>query len=136
MSIAEPTASDASVSAEAPLPLNKIVAWSASSIGLTAMAFVNSLYLFKYCTDELYIPLGMMGLLYGLSRIWDAITDPLVGRMSDQTSSSFGRRRSWIFASIPVVGIAFVMLWAPPSTLSRPCSIRPNGASRLRTSRQ
>ena len=118
MSSAESTASDASVSVEAAIPLGKIVAWSTSSIGLTAMAFVNSLYLFKYCTDELYIPLGMMGLIYGLSRIWDAITDPLVGRMSDSTASRFGRRRSWIFASIPVVGIAFVMLWAPPATLS------------------
>ena len=118
MSSAELTASDGSVSAEAPLPLGKIAGWSASSIGLTAMAFVNSLYLFKYCTDELYIPLGMMGVLYGVSRIWDAITDPLVGRMSDRTNSRLGRRRSWIFASIPVVGIAFVMLWAPPSTLS------------------
>jgi len=81
------------------------------------MAFLNALYLFKYSTDVLLIAPGVMGLLYGVSRIWDAISDPLVGRLSDQTTSRLGRRRSWIFASIPATSISFVMLWGPPETL-------------------
>jgi GPH family glycoside/pentoside/hexuronide:cation symporter len=81
------------------------------------MAFVNALYLFKYCTDVLLIAPGVMGLLYGTSRIWDAVSDPIVGRLSDRTSSRVGRRRLWIFVSIPTTAVAFVMLWAPPVAL-------------------
>ena len=99
------------------LPLGRIVAFGSASIGITAMAFVNSLYLFKYSTDVLLIAPGVMGLLYGISRIWDAISDPLIGRLSDRTKSRFGRRRSWIFASIPATSAAFIMLWAPPAAL-------------------
>ena len=99
------------------LPLGRIVAFGSASIGITAMAFVNSLYLFKYSTDVLLIAPGVMGLLYGISRIWDAISDPLIGRFSDRTRSRFGRRRSWIFASIPATSAAFIMLWAPPAVL-------------------
>lgn len=102
------------------LPLAPILSFSVASIGLTAMIFVNSLYLFKYATDVLMIAPGVMGLLYGAGRIWDAVSDPLIGRLSDRTHSRFGRRRSWIFASIPATSLAFLMLWAPPTTLSGP----------------
>ncbi len=102
------------------LPLIRIVFFSIASIGLTAMIFLNAIYLFKYSTDVLLIAPGAMGLIYGFGRIWDAISDPLIGRMSDRTRSRFGRRRSWIFASIPATGLAFMMLWAPPALLSGP----------------
>lgn len=105
------------VPAEAALPLSRILAYGVAAIGVTAMAFINALYLFKYCTDVLLIAPGLMGVIYGCSRIWDAITDPFVGRFSDQTGSRWGRRRSWILASIPTTAIAFVMLWGPPTWL-------------------
>ena len=104
--------------ADPSLPLRQIVSWSAASIGVTAMGLINAIYLMKFSTDVLLIAPGVMGAIYGLGRIWDAISDPLVGRMSDRTRSRFGRRRSWIFASVPAIAIAFVMLWAPPDALS------------------
>jgi GPH family glycoside/pentoside/hexuronide:cation symporter len=109
--------SHVSGTAESALPLSRIIAFGTAAVGLTAMAFLNALYLFKYSTDVLLIAPGVMGFLYGASRIWDAISDPLVGRLSDQTRSRFGRRRSWIFFSIPVTSLAFVMLWGPPDGL-------------------
>ena len=43
------------------------------------MFFLVSLYLMKFATDILLISPVMMGFIFGLSRIWDAITDPLAG---------------------------------------------------------
>ncbi|MCP4906152.1 MAG: hypothetical protein GY910_14340 [bacterium] len=102
------------------LRLAPIVSFSIASIGVTAMVFLNALYLFKYATDVLLIAPGVMGLIYGAGRIWDAVSDPLIGRMSDRTHSRLGRRRSWIFASIPATSLAFMMLWAPPEFLVGP----------------
>jgi sugar (glycoside-pentoside-hexuronide) transporter len=81
------------------------------------MFFIVSLYLMKFATDELLISPVAMGIIFGISRIWDAVTDPFVGYFSDRTSLSAGRRRPWIlFAVLPVV-LTFYMMWNPPASL-------------------
>ena len=81
------------------------------------VVFLFAFYFFKYCTDVLLIAPGVMGLLYGLARIWDAAIDPIVGFLSDKTRNALGRRRSWLIASAPAVLVAWVMLWNPPAML-------------------
>ncbi len=53
----------------------------------------------------------LAGLLGGLPRIFDAITDPIMGFISDNTKSRFGRRRPYIFAGAILSGILFAVLW-------------------------
>jgi GPH family glycoside/pentoside/hexuronide:cation symporter len=72
----------------------------------------------KFATDVLLIAPAIMGLIFSASRIWDAISDPIVGYLSDRTRTRFGRRRSWILASTVPIGAAFVMVFAPPENLT------------------
>ncbi len=53
----------------------------------------------------------LAGLLGGLPRIFDAITDPIMGFISDNTNSRFGRRRPYIFVGAILSGILFAVLW-------------------------
>lgn len=53
----------------------------------------------------------LAGLLGGLPRIFDAITDPIMGFISDNTRSRFGRRRPYIFIGAILSGIFFILLW-------------------------
>lgn len=53
----------------------------------------------------------LAGLLGGLPRLFDAITDPIMGYISDNTKSKFGRRRPYIFVGAILTGILFIMLW-------------------------
>ncbi|MEZ5039769.1 MAG: MFS transporter [Saprospiraceae bacterium] len=53
----------------------------------------------------------LAGLLGGLPRIFDALTDPIMGFISDNTKSRFGRRRPYIFVGAILSGILFVVLW-------------------------
>lgn len=53
----------------------------------------------------------LAGLLGGLPRLFDAITDPIMGYISDNTKSRFGRRRPYIFAGAILSGIMFIVLW-------------------------
>jgi len=53
----------------------------------------------------------LAGLLGGLPRIYDAITDPIMGFISDNTKSRFGRRRPYIFIGAISSGILFAVLW-------------------------
>lgn len=53
----------------------------------------------------------LAGLLGGLPRIYDAITDPIMGYISDNTKSRWGRRRPYIFAGAILSGVLFAVLW-------------------------
>jgi GPH family glycoside/pentoside/hexuronide:cation symporter len=53
----------------------------------------------------------LAGLLGGLPRIFDAITDPIMGFISDNTKSKYGRRRPYIFVGAILSGILFAVLW-------------------------
>ena len=53
----------------------------------------------------------LAGLLGGLPRFYDAITDPVMGFISDNTKSRFGRRRPYIFVGAILCGILFAALW-------------------------
>jgi GPH family glycoside/pentoside/hexuronide:cation symporter len=53
----------------------------------------------------------LAGLLGGLPRIFDAITDPVMGFISDNTKSRFGRRRPYIFVGAILSGILFALLF-------------------------
>lgn len=67
----------------------------------------------------LNIGLGMdpvlVGLLGGLPRFFDAITDPIVGYISDRTHTKWGRRRPFIFFGAIAAAISFAMLWQFPA---------------------
>ncbi len=53
----------------------------------------------------------LAGLLGGLPRIYDAIIDPIMGYISDNTKSKWGRRRPYIFVGAIVTGVMFAVLW-------------------------
>jgi GPH family glycoside/pentoside/hexuronide:cation symporter len=53
----------------------------------------------------------LAGILGGLPRVYDAITDPIMGFISDNTKSKWGRRRPYIFVGAILSGIFYIMLW-------------------------
>ena len=67
----------------------------------------------------LTLALGMdfraVGLLGSLPRAFDAITDPLVGFISDKTKSRWGRRRPFLFVGAIASGVIFALLWQMPA---------------------
>ncbi|NLS14050.1 MFS transporter [Vibrio sp. SM6] len=53
----------------------------------------------------------LVGILGAVPRIFDAITDPLMGYISDNSRTRFGRRRPFIFAGAVITGAAFMLMW-------------------------
>ncbi len=100
------------------IPVGTVVLFSAPAVGQGFMFMLTSMYLLKFSTDVLGIAPAAMGLIFFLSRIWDAVSDPLAGYLSDRTRSRLGRRRPWLIAgAIPVAAILYQM-WPPPRSLS------------------
>jgi GPH family glycoside/pentoside/hexuronide:cation symporter len=57
---------------------------------------------------------ALVGLISALPRLTDALTDPLMGYISDHTNSKWGRRRPYIFFGAIAAGIVFTLLWQVP----------------------
>ena len=87
-------------------------------------AFANNLL--GTATGSLMIALNLglgmdpakIGLLGAIPRITDALTDPVMGYISDHTRTRWGRRRPYIFLGSIFCGILFTLLWAFPSDAS------------------
>ena len=83
-------------------------------------AFVNNLLAAASGGMIIVLNLGLgmnpalVGLLGALPRLTDAITDPLMGYISDNTSSRWGRRRPYIFIGAIAAGVIFALLWQLP----------------------
>jgi GPH family glycoside/pentoside/hexuronide:cation symporter len=94
-----------------------LVAYGSPALALGFMMSLTSLYFLKFSTDVLLITPALVGIVFGLSRIWDAVTDPVVGYLSDRTRLRFGRRRSWMLAGAVPAGLFFFMLFSSPPDL-------------------
>ena len=85
-----------------------------------AGAFVNNMLAAAIGGMMIVLNLGfgmnpaVVGLLGALPRLTDAITDPLVGFISDNTRSRWGRRRPYIFVGAIIAGLVFILLWQMP----------------------
>lgn len=72
----------------------------------TLGVFIQFFLLTAWGVDPLWA-----GLLGGLPRIFDSITDPIMGFISDNTKSRWGRRRPYIFIGAIISGILFFLMW-------------------------
>lgn len=69
--------------------------------------------------DILGVDPRLIGLSLGISRVVDALTDPLMGHISDRTTSKYGRRRPWIALSALLCSLAFSAIWLFPRGMSQ-----------------
>ena len=53
----------------------------------------------------------LVSLIFGIPKAIDAITDPLMGYISDHTVSRWGKRRPYVFIGAIISGLSFVMMW-------------------------
>ncbi|MGL1885021.1 MAG: glycoside-pentoside-hexuronide (GPH):cation symporter [Reichenbachiella sp.] len=73
-----------------------------------------SIYLAYFYTDVFGLDPAHMGYMFLAVRLFDAVTDPLVGMWADRTRNKYGQCRSFLlYGSIPL-GISFIMLFYTP----------------------
>jgi len=58
---------------------------------------------------------SLVGLVLMISRFFDAFTDPIMGKISDDCRTRFGRRRPFIFVGSFLTAFAFILIWLVPA---------------------
>ncbi len=92
------------------VPLGQKAAFGAGHLVLNLLPGALGVFMFFLLTAFGMDPF-LAGLLGGLPRIFDALTDPIMGFISDNTNSKWGRRRPYIFVGAILSGILFAVLW-------------------------
>lgn len=74
---------------------------------------VISFYYLIFLTDVVRIAPGLAGTVILISKVYDAITDPLEGILADRTRTRLGRRRPYLLVGIPLIFLSFFALFYP-----------------------
>lgn len=104
------------MSSEAPLPLATKLAFGAPAFAGAAMAVTAAVHLPRFYTDVVLAPLGQIALMIAVARAFDAVTDPLMGWLSDRTRTRFGRRLPYIALGAAPCAASFWLLLNPPAS--------------------
>lgn len=76
-------------------------------------------FLLLYYNQVLGLPARMASLAIFIALLVDAVSDPVVGNLSDRLHSRLGRRHPFMYASALPVALAFYLLWNPPPLAER-----------------
>lgn len=101
----------------AALPLRTRLAYGAPNLGLALVGIPILVYLPRFYSDVVGISVAWLGVIFVVGRVIDAVTDPLVGVLSDRSRSSRGRRRPWILWGCLPLALLSVALYVPPQGL-------------------
>ncbi len=81
------------------------------AIGKDAICNLVGAFLMIYFTDTLYLAPAFVGILFFVARIWDAINDPVMGMIVDNTHTKFGKFRIWLVIGTLMNSVIFVLLF-------------------------
>ena len=100
------------------LPLNQKIGYGMGDIGSNIFIVTTGMFLLFFLTNVLGVNPALAGFAMLIPKLWDVISDPIMGAISDVTRSRWGRRRPYLlYASIPF-GLVFFALFIAPGTQS------------------
>ena len=89
--------------------------YGAAAFSLAVANTAVMFFLLWFLVDEAGLSPAAAGSVLLVGKAWDAVSDPLIGRLSDATRSRFGQRRPWIAAgSLPFVLLFGALWWGLP----------------------
>jgi GPH family glycoside/pentoside/hexuronide:cation symporter len=95
---------------------NKIrFAYGLPGLPLAVLGLPLFIYLPTFYAESVGIELATVGLVLLIARLWDVVTDPVIGALSDRTRGRYGRRRPWMIGALPLLCLSIWFLFVPPA---------------------
>ncbi len=96
------------------VPIGQKVAYAAPAFALAVVGIPVYVYIPKFYTDVVGVNIAILGYLLLAVRLFDAVTDPAIGFLSDKTQTRFGRRRPYIAGGAIFLSLSMYFLFNPP----------------------
>ena len=98
---------------EKRLPKKTLFFYGLSDMPLSVANVPLAAYIPNYYGADLGVSLAAIGSVWLFARLFDAITDPLIGYLGDKTDTRWGRRRVWMLGSIPFLMLSVYKIFFP-----------------------
>ena len=98
---------------------NSPIAYGLGSFGLESLFKVFAGFYVFYYTDKLGLAITMAAIINLIYGFWDAVDDPIVGFLSDNTRTRWGRRKPWLLTGLPFYVGFLVLVYAVPKPLQQ-----------------
>ena len=87
-------------------------------LGYSSMSQTLNNFIMFFGTSVMGISGSLVGIAIAISSLWDGVSDPLVGYLSDNTKNKFfGKRLGFMFFGIFVIALLNICIWSMPSNL-------------------
>lgn len=102
----------------ASLGIIEKTAYTSGNIGIAFINTIISSFLLFYYTDVLFLNPAVLGTLILVSRVFDGVTDIIMGMIVDRTFSKLGRGRAWVIRTCVPYAISGILLMMVPQDAS------------------
>ncbi len=110
-----PSAGSEDIKVERPrLTIKEKVGYSLGDMASNLYFQTFVIFLPIFYTDVFGLPAAAMGTMMLVTRIWDAVNDPIMGMIADRTQSRWGKFRPYIFGFAIPIGVAGVLTFTTP----------------------
>lgn len=92
------------------IPMGQKIAYGIGQLGNSMFPAALGVFM-VVLVQGLGMPPVLWGIVFFLPRLWDAVIDPIMGFITDNTKSRWGRRRPYIFIGAILAGISFILMW-------------------------
>lgn len=96
------------------LSMIRKVAYAGGNYGKNLVWSSIDFFWLLFLTDFLDLPPGLAGLIFFLCLLWDGISDPLMGLISDRTRTRFGKYAPFLLLGAPFCALSFALLFRDP----------------------
>ncbi|MEM6583907.1 MAG: MFS transporter [Pseudomonadota bacterium] len=89
------------------------------SLEIPMAAFLTPLvvYIPAFYAGDMGLGLSTVGIVFGATKLWDIITDPIAGAITERVGPSLGRWRFWLLISLPIMLLGVYKIFLPPASV-------------------
>ncbi|MEM7226048.1 MAG: MFS transporter [Pseudomonadota bacterium] len=91
----------------------RLIAYALPSLPLAVLLLPLYVVLPAFYAVDMGLGFTLVGVVLLVARLWDVVTDPIIGLLSDRFSTSLGRRRPWLLAGAPILLVSAYCLFLP-----------------------
>ncbi|MEA5445765.1 MFS transporter [Gammaproteobacteria bacterium AB-CW1] len=95
-----------------------LLAYGLPGLPLAIVGLPLYIYIPAFYHESLGLSLALVGVILLAARIWDVVTDPLVGVLADYRPTRWGRRKPWMVFGAPLFMVGVWFLMVPPEGVS------------------
>jgi glycoside/pentoside/hexuronide:cation symporter, GPH family len=96
----------------------RLAAFVSPEAPLAAFLMVVVVFIPPFYAGTMGLGLSAVGLVFGLTKLWDMVTDPAFGLLSDRWQTRWGRRRPWLVVSLPLMILCIYYVFIPEAPVS------------------